>query len=230
MMEFIWNLYEVTSATIANILRGKAGVYPLVYNTNGKTYVGSSSDLRRRFLAYMNPSYIISELLRGESRICRALLKYGPAGFSFKILEIVPLDSSLSDAEQNSALLKVEQKYIDLLQPEYNILKRAGSAKGHKLSEETKARMSASKKGKPSRRKGGTHTNESKLLIKNNNAMSIKVFSPGGPSPGSHIFSPPPPQREGGEECGRVKDTATSPRGGRPALYGAAERRGPGGV
>src|SRR3954469_3852796 len=101
MMEFIWNLTEVPRATITNILRGQAGVYQWVNNTNGKTYVGSSSDLRIRFYHYMNPSHIIRELLRGASLIYRAILKYGPAGFTFKVLEFVPVDSSLSDAEQN---------------------------------------------------------------------------------------------------------------------------------
>jgi hypothetical protein len=36
--------------------------------------------------------------------------------------------------------------------------------------------MSASKKGRPSSRKGSTHTNESKLLIKQKNAMASKVY------------------------------------------------------
>jgi hypothetical protein len=41
-MELFWNLSEATIATIATILRGKAGVYQWINNTNGKTYVGSS--------------------------------------------------------------------------------------------------------------------------------------------------------------------------------------------
>jgi hypothetical protein len=73
-------------------------------------------------LEYLNPKRLIRELLRGESLIYRALLKYGNTAFSFKILEIVPLDSSLSDAERNSAVLAAEQHYIDLLKPEYNLL------------------------------------------------------------------------------------------------------------
>jgi hypothetical protein len=176
IMEFLWNLSGVSGVTIATFLRGKAGVYQWINNTNGKTYVGSSVDLYRRFFEYLNPKHLIRELLRGESLIYRAMLKYGYTSFSFKILEIVPLDSSLSDAEQNSALLAVEQQYLDLLTPEYNLLQKAGSNRGHKLSEESKAKMSASKKGKPSNRKGSTHTNESKLLIKQNNAKATKVY------------------------------------------------------
>lgn len=40
-------------------------------------------------------------------------------------------------------LLKREQYYLDLFKPDYNILKKAGSRLGHKLSEETKDKISA---------------------------------------------------------------------------------------
>jgi NUMOD3 motif len=44
-------------------------------------------------------------------------------------------------------LLKREQYYIDLMNPEYNILKKAGSLLGFKHREETIAKMSISKAG-----------------------------------------------------------------------------------
>jgi NUMOD3 motif len=43
-----------------------------------------------------------------------------------------------------------------------NILDIAGSSLGFKLSEETRLKMSAAKKGLPSHRKGKTHTESSK--------------------------------------------------------------------
>ena len=63
--------------------------------------------------------------------IYKALLAYGFDGFTLEILEYCqPLD-----------LIKREQYYIDLLKPEYNILKVAGSSLGVKRSEETKAKL-----------------------------------------------------------------------------------------
>jgi len=150
---FIWDLSVVATSTVAAILRGNAGVYQWVNSINGKTYVGSSCDLYRRFLEYLNPSHLARELLRGESHIYKAMLKYGYSAFSFQILEFVPLDPSLSISEQNEVLLAAEQKYIVQLNPEYNILLTAGSNKGHKLSDEAKAKISSSKKGQPSHKR-----------------------------------------------------------------------------
>jgi group I intron endonuclease len=51
---------------------------------NNKSYIGSSVDLKRRFLEYFN----IKRLLRYSSMaINKALLKYGYSQFSLSILE-----------------------------------------------------------------------------------------------------------------------------------------------
>lgn len=176
MHNYIWNLAEVDPATIANILHGKGGVYQWTNNISGKTYIGSSFDLRRRFLVYININTIIMELARGESLIYRALIKYGYSAFSFQILEFYEPSPELSQKEQRDALLVREQAYIDLFNPEYNILQTAGSNLGHSMSESAKAKISASKKGKPNHRKGGTHSQKAKDLIKQNNAISKHVF------------------------------------------------------
>jgi NUMOD1 domain-containing protein/NUMOD3 motif-containing protein len=70
----------------------------------------------------------------------------------------------------------LEQKYIDKLKPEYNILTIAGSNRGHKLSEETKLKMSIAKKGKTSNRKGTIHNLYSKNLMKLNNGRNKMVY------------------------------------------------------
>jgi group I intron endonuclease len=65
--------------------------------------------------------------------------------------------------------LEREQYYLDLLKPVYNIEKIAGSSAGRKLSEETKQLISESLKKRylthPSKNKGKTHTEETKLLM-----------------------------------------------------------------
>jgi group I intron endonuclease len=114
--------------------RKKSGIYLIRNNLNGKIYVGSSTDITRRFYMYYS-LYHIS--IRKNSLICRALLKYGYSRFSVEILEYC----------DHSVLIEREQYYIDLLLPEYNILKVAGSSMGYKLSEYTKAKISQSKLG-----------------------------------------------------------------------------------
>jgi len=69
--------------------------------------------------------------------IYRALLNNGYSNFSLAIIEYCEPENCL----------KREQYYIDLLKPEYNILKIAGSSLGHKHSQETRANMSEAKKG-----------------------------------------------------------------------------------
>lgn len=63
--------------------------------------------------------------------IHQALLKYGYSGFKLEILEYC-------DKEK---VIQREQYYLDLLQPEYNILKFARSNFNFRHSEETKAKM-----------------------------------------------------------------------------------------
>ena len=77
---------------------------------NGKKYVGSSVDLRRRLSEY----YKISKLLNEKSMpIYVALLKYGYQNFTLTILEICDRDS----------LMSREKHFFDVYSPEYNILK-----------------------------------------------------------------------------------------------------------
>lgn len=90
--------------------------------------MGSSKSLHKRFGKYYNITFLIKEVIRGSSKIYNALLKNSYSNFRLEILEY---------CEPNK-LLKREQYYIDLLQPEYNICKKAGSKLGYKHSLITK--------------------------------------------------------------------------------------------
>lgn len=85
-----------------------------------------------------------------------------------------------------SDLILREQYYLDKLNPEYNILKIAGSSRGFKHSKETKIKISKSLKGIYIKEKsvlfGRTHTNETKKLmslkkVKYNNPMYGKTHN-----------------------------------------------------
>lgn len=110
--------------------------------------MGSSVNMARRFRDYFNNSFLTQ--IKNKMTINKALLKYGYSNFKLEILEYCDSDN----------VIEREQYYLDLLKPEYNILKMAGSCYGHrhteetlakfrarKLSEETKAKISAAKLG-----------------------------------------------------------------------------------
>lgn len=104
----------------------KAGIYRWINNDNNKTYIGSSVNLSNRFRLYFNYDFI-SDMSRNKSMIHEALAKYGYSRFTLEILEYC--DESL--------VLTREQYYLDTLNPDYNILKIAGSLTGFKHSDES---------------------------------------------------------------------------------------------
>lgn len=109
--------------------KNKIGVYCWINLTNNRCYIGSSSNLSKRFSWY----YSIENLNKrfDNSLICRSLLKYGYSGFRLDILEYCAVNQ----------LLEREQYYIDAIKPKYNILLIAGSSLGYKHSEETLAKL-----------------------------------------------------------------------------------------
>ena len=101
----------------------QSGIYRWVNNLNGKTYVGSAINLSKRLGSYFNEK----ELNKNPRPIQDALLKYGHLNFTLEIFEYC----------SKAKLLEREQFYLDLLIPDYNILKYAYSLLGFKHSEET---------------------------------------------------------------------------------------------
>jgi group I intron endonuclease len=143
---------DVLKLQIINEQKGKSGIYQWVNNTTHESYIGSSLDLRGRLIKYYDYNHI-SNKIKGQSRIHNSLLKYGYSNFSLNILEYIEINEITDKLKIKNILLEREQHYIDLIKPELNILKIAGSNLGLKLSEEAKAKMSLAKKGKPSHRK-----------------------------------------------------------------------------
>jgi group I intron endonuclease len=107
--------------------KGKSGIYRWTNLLSGKSYIGSSVNLKRRLQIYYN----IKHITKNKRYIDKALLKYGYSNFSLEILEYCdPLN-----------VIDREQFYLDLLKPVYNICKTAGSTLGRKLTEEQKIKL-----------------------------------------------------------------------------------------
>ena len=117
-------------------LINKPGVYLITNLTNGKKYVGSSAIMLRRLKEYSNPLYLKRNLEKGNSKLLRAILKYGTSNFEFKVLEIIEFDQFISKSERRIQLLAREQYFLDEIKPEYNINLKAGSNLGRIYSAE----------------------------------------------------------------------------------------------
>jgi hypothetical protein len=126
---FVYHDLVAEKASIYSDNKDKSGIYLWRNKINGKIYVGSSVNLSKRFKNYFNESY--TTRLKDFMIIYKALLSYGFENFSLEILEHC----------DPSFLLEREQYYLDLLKPDYNILKIAGSSLGYKHTKEVLLKM-----------------------------------------------------------------------------------------
>ncbi len=138
----------------------KSGVYRWINIENEKSYVGSSVNMGIRFKNYYSNYYLKTELKKSKCMIYKALLKYKYSNFTLEILEYCAPEDCI----------KREQSYIDLLKPEYNILKIAGSLQGFQHSKETLAKMAAIKLGKKNPMYGKKRVHSEETIAKISNA------------------------------------------------------------
>lgn len=92
-------------------LHHKGGVYCLFCKTTGLTYIGRSFNLRTRLARYRQPSYILKQ--KANTKICKHIVEYGPASFTYYILEYTSTDNV-------KALVQREQFWINNLKPMLN--------------------------------------------------------------------------------------------------------------
>jgi GIY-YIG catalytic domain/NUMOD1 domain len=118
--------------------RKKTGIYRWTNVVSGKSYVGSSLDLSIRFRDYFNINYLRREIEKNNSKIYRALLKYGHSSFNLEVIEYC----------DPAIIIEREQYYFDNLRLEYNTLKFARSLIGFKHNIKTLERMRIVKLGR----------------------------------------------------------------------------------
>lgn len=121
---------------ISEEIKNQSGIYKINVEGGSSVYIGSATNLKRRFDLH------ISQLRNGIHHciaLQRAFIKYGEEAFSFEILELC----------ESETLIEHEQAWIDKTENLYNSCKVAGSRKGVKESEETKALKSKVRTGVP---------------------------------------------------------------------------------
>jgi len=126
---------DTCKAQILSDNTNKSGIYMFTNKIDGKRYIGSSNNLRVRFLQYLNTNYLLSNT---SMYICNALFKHGYSNFSLIIFEYC----SVSD------LLIREKHYWDIFKPEYNIAQDPTAPMlGRTPSDKTRKKISDTKKG-----------------------------------------------------------------------------------
>lgn len=112
----VYNNVRALKDIILEKNKDKFGIYMFTNIKTNDFYIGQSKNLYNRFRNYFNFAYIIG-LNNNNSRIGRAITKYGYENFSLTILEYCDkLD-----------LTEREQFYFYILKPVYNIFKTAGA-------------------------------------------------------------------------------------------------------
>lgn len=112
-------------------VRGKAGVYIIVCRANYRFYIGSSKDLRARWVSHR------SDLRRGDhgnKHLQHAWAKYGELQFTVGVMEYCP----------ESDIIFREQYYIDTYRAYeigFNMNPQAGTCEGRPHSDEAKAKI-----------------------------------------------------------------------------------------
>ena len=129
-----------------------SGVYAITNTINGKQYIGSSQDIQLRWQQHRTHLHTKSH---HSLYLQRAWDKYGEEHFIFQIIEEVLPEQCVER----------EQYWIDTLAPSYNILPNAGSPRGYKASEETRAKLSEAAKQRHPPMLGKHHSKATKAKI-----------------------------------------------------------------
>lgn len=124
---------EETRKQILNDTRGLSGIYMIINKTTKDYYIGSAST--NRFYARFCNHVIY---FKGSKIVKLAVKKYDLKNFAFVILDLYP---NIVTKENNNELLHLEDKYLKLLVPNYNILTEAGSSFGYKHTEIDRKKM-----------------------------------------------------------------------------------------
>jgi len=118
---------------ILNETKGLSGIYMILNKITKDYYIGSAST--NRFYARFSNHVIY---FRGSKIVKSAIKKYELKNFAFIILELYPY---FVTKVNNKELLDLEDKYLKLFLPNYNILTEAGSSFGYKHTEIDRIKM-----------------------------------------------------------------------------------------
>lgn len=125
-----------TRDNITKTVKNKSGIYIIINKITGNKYIGSAIT-NKLYVKFANHCIHSNH---GSKLVKKSINKYGLNNFIFGVIEYYP---DIITKYNNIELLKLEQTYINLLEPEFNILTEAINNFGYKHSEETFHKMKA---------------------------------------------------------------------------------------
>jgi group I intron endonuclease len=138
-----------------------AGIYKITCEKNNKVYIGRSCNLYRRHQDHL---YELKRGIHPNQHLQRSYNKYGVEHFTHEILFTTKIVESLEI---------LEQVFMNIYTPEFNILPASGSRYNFKASEQTRIKLSESLKGIPC-------SESKKKAIGKANSKKYKGVSPTG--------------------------------------------------
>jgi len=118
---------------MAEAILGASGIYVIRHKISGKSYVGLSLDINKRWKSHKSPKPT------SKSAIHAAIRKYGVDAFQFEILELCS-QHELESRECHWI------NHLETFRTGYNLT--SGGEMGREVSEETKQKLSAATSGK----------------------------------------------------------------------------------
>ena len=146
------------------------GIYKILNTVNGKFYIGSTNNLRKRLYEHYRE---LNLGIHTNKHLQAAWIKYGKEGFKFQILETIKDTSNFT----NEDLRQLETDYIQKTQCYkdtigYNIIAGGIGTLDIPCSEEKKKKISEANKGKKAWNEGTPMSEEQKLLLKQSKRKS----------------------------------------------------------
>ena len=138
-----------------------SGIYKITNTITGDFYIGSSKNVKRRWIEHKAPS---NWNKHPNIPLYHDMQKYGVDKFVFEILEVVEIDS----------LKEKEQKFIETLKPTYN----SNRAKGWNIErlKEAQKKYNKSDKGKKSNKKAHNKY-DNQLCFYNGQTLTLNALS-----------------------------------------------------
>lgn len=138
-------------------------IYRLTNKINGKMYHGQTTDkIKTRWTKYRNLN------CKDQPKIYNALKKYGPENFLFEVIDVTP-----QNQQQLNYLETFYIRKFDSFHNGYNC--NEGGDAQHIISDETRRKISESKKGSKNPNYGIHHTKEYKENM--SNILTGRIFS-----------------------------------------------------
>lgn len=126
--------FSKTRDQAKNSLKDLAGIYMIINLVDCSSFYVGSATTNRLYTRLMKHLYY----KKGNSRIAISVKNLGLKFFAFVVIDTFP--EKITD-KNNFILLSLEQYYIDIIKPNYNILQLAGNSFGYKHTPETIQRM-----------------------------------------------------------------------------------------